>query len=64
MKHLLCVFFIFNLAACSDSSSTNDDAKKTVIDHQIKALEKAENVEAQILEAAQQQRAIIDTQGQ
>lgn len=65
VKHLLCVIFVSSLLACSDDTSTNEDAnKKTVIDHQIKALEKAENIEAQILDAAQQQRAVIDAQGQ
>lgn len=65
MKYLLCVIFVSSLPACSDNTSTNEDTnEKTVIDHQIKSLEKAKNVEAQILDAAQLQRAVIDAQGQ
>lgn len=62
MKHLLFFFGVIALAACSDNTASNQDkSAKTVIDHQIKALEKAKRVEAQVLEAAQQQRVEIDS---
>ena len=65
MRSLLCLIFAMTLLACSDNSSTHDDqSQKTVIDHQIKALEKAKSVEQQILNAADQQRAFIDEQSQ
>ena len=63
MKHLLTIFLIVLLSACSDNSSTSDNkSNKTVIDSQIRALEKAKGVEEQVLDAAQQQRAVIDNQ--
>jgi CHASE3 domain sensor protein len=52
------------LQACSDNASDSDNAASIVIDPQIQALEKAKNVEAQILDAANQQRALIDKQSQ
>lgn len=53
-----CLIVLFS---CSDNSTSTEN-KKTVIDHQIKALEKAKGVEAQIFDSAQQQREIIDNQ--
>ncbi len=62
---MLCLFLIAGLSACSDNSATSErESNSTVIDHQIKALDKAKDVEAQILNAAEQQRALIDSQSQ
>lgn len=54
------------LPACSnndDTSSSAKESKKTFIDPQLKALDKAKGVEQQLLDAAQQQRKLIDAQG-
>ncbi len=61
----LLIMLALCLTACSeneDSPSESKQVTKTVIDPQLKALEKAKGVEQQLLDAAEQQRKQIDTQ--
>jgi hypothetical protein len=61
---LLIVLGLF-LTACSDNDHSSSESKqpvKTIIDPQLKALEKAKGVEQQLLDAAEQQRKLIDAQ--
>lgn len=51
--------------ACSDSDQNTSSEKKpikTIIDPQLQALEKAKGVEQKLLDAAEQQRKLIDAQ--
>ena len=61
---LLLSSVIFCLISCSDNenASVETEPKKTVIDHQIQALEKAKGVEQQIMDAAEQQQKLIEAQ--
>lgn len=62
---VLLIMLALCLTACSgneDSASESKQVTKTVIDPQLKALEKAKGVEQQLLDAAEQQRKQIDTQ--
>lgn len=59
------IVLVLCLPACSDndeSSSSAKESKKTIIDPQLQALEKAKGVEQQLLDAAEQQRKLIDAQ--
>ncbi|MFK8028125.1 MAG: hypothetical protein AB8C40_08730 [Gammaproteobacteria bacterium] len=54
---------ILCVSACSESDNASMHAKeseKTVLDPQLRALEKAKGVEQQLLDAASQQREVID----
>ena len=60
------IVLVLCLPACSDndnaSSSNAKESKKTIIDPQLQALEKAKGVEQQLLDAAEQQRKLINAQ--
>ena len=63
-SYLLFVLML-GVSACSDNDNASSQSKepiKTVIDPQLKALEKAKGVEQQLLDAAEQQRKLIDAQ--
>ncbi len=49
------------LFGCTESENTSTETKKTVIDHQIKALEKAKGVEQQLFDSASKQKEQIDS---
>jgi hypothetical protein len=62
LNYLLIVLPLL-LTACSDNDDSSPESKqpvKTVIDPQLKALEKAKGVEKQLLDAAEQQRKLIE----
>lgn len=52
---------IILLVNCSDNEAQNSASKKTVIDNQLQAMEKAKGVEQQILDSAAKQREQIDS---
>ena len=59
------IVFALCVSACSDSEDNTSSVKqsnKTFIDPQLQALEKAKGVEKQLLDAADQQRKLIDSQ--
>ena len=55
-------FLLMLLVSCSENESGESTSNKTVIDNQLRALEKAKNVEQQILESAAKQKERIDAQ--
>ena len=56
----LIMFCILFLVSCSDSETSHTDSKKTVIDDQLHALEKAKTVEKQLLDSTAKQKEQID----
>ena len=63
--NLLLIVLCLCFTACSDNNDSAAESKqavKTVIDPQLKALEKAKGVEQQVLEAAEQQKKLIEAQ--
>ena len=57
---LLPFLSIVLLFGCSDREDKSTEPQKTVIDHQIKALEKAKGVEQQLFDSAAKQKDEID----
>lgn len=55
------IFSIIFLISCSDNGTQNSESEKTVIDSQLRALDKAKGVEQHILDSAVKQREQIDS---
>jgi len=64
MKNLIiCVFGLLALTGCSNEGAENQTTnEKTVIDAQLKALEKAHNVESILKESEERTREAIEAQ--
>ena len=60
MIKFICVSSIILLLGCSESNNTDSETKKTIIDHQIRALEKAKGVEQQLFDSAAKQQEQIN----
>ncbi len=55
------IFSVIFLTSCSDNGTQNSESKKTVIDSQLRALDKAKGVEQDILDSVAKQREQIDS---
>ncbi len=65
MKKILCVFWlsIWLLLGCSNEDSTNKESSgKTIIDSQLKALDKARGVEGILRKSEEKKRQLMDQQ--